>query len=258
MLAGNYATAEATASKITGISRETYRDIESYSEDTASAFRQQVKDAMDFYEKEVKAKASGAEKNVKDSIDSAVKYGLENGMSGADLLKTGIIDTLSSIDSFNTDNLKAFMAQTGLDLGDILGQNAYETLSGSMLSAVTQLLYETDNLVVNAVRSPGDVKMLKEGYNIGIAHKASGGYVGNGESAIVAESGPELLSMVNGSVKVTPLNRQAQNTAVKGSSGKVMYQNITVNANVNNKYDVSKLAEDLATQSRRLEIGRGL
>lgn len=258
MLAGNYATAEATASKITGISRETYRDIESYSEDTASAFRQQVKDAMDFYENEVKAKASGAEKNVKDSIDSAVKYGLENGMSGADLLKTGIIDTLSSIDSFNTDNLKAFMAQTGLDLGDILGQNAYETLSGSMLSAVTQLLYETDNLVVNAVRSPGDVKMLKEGYNIGIAHKASGGYVGNGESAIVAESGPELLSMVNGSVKVTPLNRQAQNTAVKGSSGKVMYQNITVNANVNNKYDVSKLAEDLATQSRRLEIGRGL
>lgn len=258
MLAGNYATAEATASKITGISRETYRDIESYSEDTASTFRQQVKDAMDFYEKEVKAKASGAEKNVKDSIDSAVEYGLENGMSGADLLKTGIIDTLSSIDSFNTDNLKAFMAQTGLDLGDILGQNAYETLSGSMLSAVTQLLYETDNLVVNAVRSPGDVKMLKEGYNIGIAHKASGGYVGNGESAIVAESGPELLSMVNGSVKVTPLNRQAQNTAVKGSGGKVMYQNITVNANVNSKYDVSKLAEDLATQSRRIEIGRGL
>lgn len=258
MLAGNYATAEATASKITGISRETYRDIESYSEDTASTFRQQVKDAMDFYENEVKAKASGAEKNVKDSIDSAVKYGLENGMSGADLLKTGIIDTLSSIDSFNTDNLKAFMAQTGLDLGDILGQNAYETLSGSMLSAVTQLLYETNNLVVNAVRSPGDVKMLKEGYNIGIAHKASGGYVGNGESAIVAESGPELLSMVNGSVKVTPLNRQAQNTAVKGSSGKVMYQNITVNANVNSKYDVSKLAEDLATQSRRIEIGRGL
>ena len=258
MLAGNYATAEATASKITGISRETYRDIESYSLDTASTFRQQVKDAMDFYENEVKAKASGAEKNVKDSIDSAVKYGLENGMSGADLLKTGIIDTLSSIDSFNTDNLKAFMAQTGLDLGDILGQNAYETLSGSMLTAVTQLLYETDNLVVNAVRSPGDVKMLKEGYNIGIAHKASGGYVGNGESAIVAESGPELLSMVNGSVKVTPLNRQAQNTAVKGSSGKVMYQNITVNANVNSKYDVSKLAEDLATQSRRIEIGRGL
>lgn len=258
MLAGNYATAEATASKITGISRETYRDIESYSEDTASTFMQQVKDAMDFYENEVKAKASGAEKNVKDSIDSAVKYGLENGMSGADLLKTGIIDTLSSIDSFNTDNLKAFMAQTGLDLGDILGQNAYETLSGSMLTAVTQLLYETNNLVVNAVRSPGDVKMLKEGYNIGIAHKASGGYVGNGESAIVAESGPELLSMVNGSVKVTPLNRQAQNTAVKGSSGKVMYQNITVNANVNSKYDVSKLAEDLATQSRRIEIGRGL
>lgn len=258
MLAGNYATAEATASKITGISRETYRDIESYSQDTASTFRQQVKDAMDFYENEVKANANGAEKNVKDSIDSAVKYGLENGMSGADLLKTGIIDTLSSIDSFNTDNLKAFMAQTGLDLGDILGQNAYETLSGSMLTAVTQLLYETDNLVVNAVRSPGDVKMLKEGYNIGIAHKASGGYVGNGESAIVAESGPELLSMVNGSVKVTPLNRQAQNTAVKGSSGKVMYQNITVNANVSNKYDVSKLAEDLATQSRRLEIGRGL
>lgn len=256
MLKGNYATAEATAAKITSVSRDAYRNIENYGEDTAAAFKDQVKDAMAYYSNQVKSNSEAAEIRVKESIDNAVQYGLENGMQGADLLKLGIIDTLSSIDSFDTEDLKAFMAETGLTLGEILGTYAYESMSGSMLSAVTDLLYSTNNLIPQNINSPGDVAAMVNGY--GSKKFASGGYVSNGDSAIVAESGPELLTMVNGAVKVTPLNRQAKNTAIGGTGGKVMYQNITVNANVNNKYDVTKLAEDLALQSKRIEMGRGL
>lgn len=95
-------------------------------------------------------------------------------------------------------------------------------------------------------------------YNLGVQRKfASGGYISNGDSAIVAESGPELLTMVNGSVKVTPLNRQAQNSVVGGNGEKVIYQNVTVNAKVDNKYDIHKIAEDLAWEMKKVDMGQG-
>lgn len=258
MMEGNYSLAESTAAKITNVSKDTYSTIENYGNDTVEAFNAKTKKALTEYQHDLDVELPRAEQKVKEAVDEAVKYGIDNGMQGADLLRLGIIDTLSSIDSFDTNDLKAFMAETGLTLGDILGTYAIESMSGSMLSAVTRLLYETDNLIVNGVNSPGDVVALANGYTLGVQKKASGGYVSNGDSAIVAESGPELLTMVNGSVKVTPLNRQAKNTAIGGTGGKVMYQNITVNANVSNKYDVTKLAEDLALQSKRIEMGRGL
>ncbi|MDE7104942.1 MAG: hypothetical protein K2O36_03565, partial [Ruminococcus sp.] len=54
---------------------------------------------------------------------------------------------------------------------------------------------------------------------------ATGGYISAGNKGIVAEAGPELLEIMNGGVKITPLNRNSRNTAVSDSTAgqKIFY-----------------------------------
>ena len=76
----------------------------------------------------------------------------------------------------------------------------------------------------------------------------------------MAEAGPELIELINGGVKVTPLSRTAKNTPVGSGDGakKLIYNNITVNAAVSSDYDVTRLAERLAAEQRRIEEGKGI
>ena len=82
---------------------------------------------------------------------------------------------------------------------------------------------------------------------------ADGGFLSHGQ-AVVAEAGPELLEVMNGGVRVTPLTQNSRNTAVSGNSN-ISYNYYTVNASISNSYDVYKLAEELATAKNRIERG---
>ena len=63
---------------------------------------------------------------------------------------------------------------------------------------------------------------------------------------------------MNGGIKITPLSRTATNTPVGAGSGTTINNyNNTVYATVRNKYDVFGMAEDMATQERRIEQGKG-
>ena len=90
---------------------------------------------------------------------------------------------------------------------------------------------------------------------------AKGGFLGSGQG-IVAEAGPELIEIMNGGAKITPLTGNARNTVVSGSNGaggqKNFYSSYTINATIAGKYDVTRLAEDLEMERRRIEAGRGL
>lgn len=90
---------------------------------------------------------------------------------------------------------------------------------------------------------------------------ANGGFLGSGQG-IVAEAGPELIEIMNGGARITPLTGTARNTAVSGAGGsgvqKNFYSSYTVNATIAGKYDVTRLAEDLEMERRRIESGRGL
>ena len=84
---------------------------------------------------------------------------------------------------------------------------------------------------------------------------ALGGYIPLGSEGIVAEAGPELLQVMNGGVKVTPLT----NSAALESGDKTVINNYynEVYATISDGYDVSKLAEDLATEEKYIRQGRG-
>ena len=87
---------------------------------------------------------------------------------------------------------------------------------------------------------------------------ATGGYIPTGSKGIVAEAGPELLEVMNGGVRVTNLTPSATNTPVgAGGDTIINHYNNYVTANVNNDYDVDRLAQRLATAEKRENIGKG-
>ncbi len=69
---------------------------------------------------------------------------------------------------------------------------------------------------------------------------------------MVAEAGPELLEIVNGGVRVTPLTTNSRNLATNKNQI-INYNNYTINATISNGYDVARLAEDLEAERRRFE-----
>nr|DAJ34946.1 MAG TPA: minor tail protein [Caudoviricetes sp.] len=95
----------------------------------------------------------------------------------------------------------------------------------------------------------------------GIKAYAKGGFLGSGQG-IIAEAGPELIEIMNGGARITPLSGTARNTAVSGTTGtgsqKNFYSSYTINATIAGRYDVTRLAEDLETERRRIEMEKGL
>lgn len=87
---------------------------------------------------------------------------------------------------------------------------------------------------------------------------ATGGDIPTGGKGIVAEAGPELLEVINGGVRITPLTPSAVNTPVgAGGDTIINHYNNYVTANVGNDYDVDRLAQRLATAEKRENIGKG-
>lgn len=87
---------------------------------------------------------------------------------------------------------------------------------------------------------------------------ATGGFLSSGRG-IVAEAGPELIEIINGGAKITPLMGSARNTPVASAgSSRNVYINNTINASISGGYDVRRLAEDLAGEQRRVERNMGL
>lgn len=164
---------------------------------------------------------------------------------------------------FDITQMIQWAIDKGLKIGEFFGQ--------SFKDAYTQYIYGANSLInENSINSYSDYLAQHGGLQaIGwddnlrqaIPHHASGGFVGIGKEAIVAEAGPELLEVMNGGIKVTPLTREAKNTPVSTSGAgkqKLVYNTINVYASVSNDYDVRRLAEKIAIEEKQIELSRGL
>ena len=142
------------------------------------------------------------------------------------------------------DNEETFR-KMGHDLGWAFGDG--------FSSAYTQYIYSENNLIQSTVNSASDAKLRYNG------KYATGGYISSGNTAVVAESGPELLEIMNGGVRVTPLTGAVRNTEVdSGTTNKTVniFNTIKVDK-ISSDYDVSRLSEQLSFEERRAEIGKG-
>ena len=253
---GNYSLAQGLFASIDEASIASFDGAKENADELVKYY----KDQIDEVGKKIKAATDNNIKNadtaIKAEITELVTKMTNDGLTGAELLKTGIIEKLSQIDGFDTTALKEFMAQTGVDLGDILANQTFAEMSSELRAAVTRLLYETNDLInEHSINSQADYEYWKsQGYDF----HAAGGFIPYGSAGIVAEAGPELLEVMNGGVRVTNLTPSGMNTAV-GAGGDTInnYYYNSVQATVGSRYDVYKMAEDLDTAEKRIKQGRG-
>ena len=268
---------EALANGNFSLAQGYFAGIDKASIESFNKSKDNIDDLVEYYKEQIE----GVGKELRTAEDNNIKYGkdsasaaitemvdkmVKDGLDGSEILKTGIINNLSQIDHFDTDALKEFMVQTGIDLGDILAEMTFAEMSSELRSTVTQYLYSDElsgNHLINpnSINSQSDYEALHGGNLISMnwSRNATGNFLNIGHEGIIAEAGPELLQVMNGGVKVTPLSRTATNTPV-GAGGDTVINNYYnyVSAEVSNDYDVDRLAERLGEAEHRIEEGKGL
>ena len=262
---GNYNLAQGYFAGIEQASVASFGKVEDNVDEAVDYYKKAIDEVGKKFEAVTDKEIKYGDTNIKAEITELAEKMKNDGLSAADILRTGIIEKLSSISEFDTTALREFMAATGVTLGDILAQTSMDKMSSELRSLVTQMMYSTYDLInEHSINSAADARLAAEqGWDVShfwnsTNKHATGGYIGLGHEGIVAEAGPELIQVMNGGVKVTPLARTAHNTPV-GAGGDTVnnYYYNSVTANVGSRYDVYKLAEDLDTAQHRMDMGRG-
>lgn len=253
---GNYSLAQGLYASIDDATIASFNNAK----DNLDELVDYYKDQIDEVGKKIKVSTDNNIKNadsaIKAEINELVTKMTNDGLHGADLLKTGIIDKLSQIDGFDTSSLEEFMRMTGVTFGEILATQTVDSFGNYIpdSSVLMDMFYARNNLInEHSINSQWDYEYWKnQGYDF---HASGGVEYGRG---IVAEAGPELLEVINGGIRITPLTPSATNTPVGAGRGTTInnYNNV-VYASVRDKYDVYNMAEDMATAEHRMDVGKG-
>ena len=245
MAEGNYKEAQDYYNRIGNLDLVALRKAKGNIDEQKKAFIDGVNAAVKKYNNELELGLSGSKEKFTKTIATLTEQGRQGGLTIGDLLSTGIVDQLNTIDGFDDSGLQEFARIAGWNFGDNFGTEAAEASAQAFLAAESI-----------SERVSGTMARLSS-----LPFFASGGFLASGQG-IVAEAGPELLEVMNGGVRITPLTRSAQNTPVQttgggaGSSTKI-YNNY-VTATIKGSYDVYKLAEDMSTAERIMDNAKGV
>lgn len=245
MTEGNYREAQSYYNRIGNLDLAALRKAENNIDEQKRAFSDGVNAAIKRYNNALELGDKNAKKTFTETITALTNQGREGGLTIGDLLSTGIVDQLNTIDGFDDSGLQEFARIAGWNFGDSFGTEAAEASAQAFLAAESI-----------SERVSGTMARLSS-----LPFFASGGFLASGQG-IVAEVGPELLEVMNGGVRITPLTRDARNTPVQttgggaGSSTKI-YNNY-ISATIKGGYDVYKLAEDMSTAERIMDNAKGV
>lgn len=272
---GNYSLAQGYFAGIVNESAAAFGQVKGNADEAVNYYKEKIDEVGKKSEEVAQREIKYGDTEIKAEITELVEKMKADGLSGADILATGIVDRLSKIDGFDTSALEEFMKQTGITFGEILATQTTDSFGNYFPDSTVLIdMYYKRNHLINrySINSESDARAWKEyfqqhkddpddeavQYFRSIGWHASGGSIGIGQAGIVAEAGPELLQVMNGGIKITPLSRTATNTQVGAGGGTTIhnYYN-TVYAQVAGKYDVYGMAEDLATAERRIDKGKG-
>lgn len=245
MAEGNYKEAQDYYNRIGNLDLVALRKAKGNIDEQKKAFIDGVNAAVKKYNNELDLGLSGSKEKFTKAIATLTEQGRQGGLTIGDLLSTGIVDQLNAIDGFDDSGLQEFARIAGWNFGDNFGTEAGEAAAQAFLAAESI-----------SERVSGTMARLSS-----LPFFASGGFLASGQG-IVAEAGPELLEVMNGGVRITPLTRDARNTPVQttgggaGSSTKI-YNNY-ISATIKGSYDVYKLAEDMSTAERIMDNAKGV
>ncbi|MBQ8297345.1 MAG: phage tail tape measure protein [Ruminococcus sp.] len=187
-------------------------------------------------------------------VEAYTAGGLTSGVSFSDEFKAEIQKAIDEGVSFDSFILAA--GNAGWDLGNLLGEAAvarYKEILARELSVQWQQKYETNNLIVKSINSPGDAALHDNGSYI--PQSANGNFIQKGGS-FIAEAGPELIRIMEDGVQVTPLTASARNQVVSDKTN-TTYNNFTINATVSSDIDIKHLGQKLAAQIKASGRGKG-
>lgn len=184
------------------------------------------------------------------SITELLEWGETSGLKIGDMLGKNYTTEMQSIvdKGFTIISLLEWAESAGIKTGEVFGTKMQETVDKYM--KYMKIQNEISELHSGSFVSGHLSNILGK-----LPLMANGGFLRNGQ-AVVAEAGPELLEIVNGGARVTPLSENSRNIATNQGQ-KIFYSNYTINATISDGYDVSRLAEELETERRRLERGMG-
>lgn len=239
--------------------QKTVADVRAGEEEKVKAYN----DALRQYQSDMRlanesAKKGNAESS-KDMVDNVARSlaemagmmqsgGADSGTIYSKNFKEIVQSMLDSGVDFST--LEGYFADAGIDLGTVLGNSIQYGISDSLTNigeSISGLFSGLARGIYSRAVDPQPLPMF-----------ATGGFLGSGKG-IVAEAGPELIEIINGGAKITPLTGSARNTPVASAgSSRNVYINNTINASISGGYDVRRLAEDLAGEQRRVERNMGL
>ena len=175
---------------------------------------------------------------------------------------TNIKNAFANVTSFFSGlwkKIKGCFVNVGVKIGSAVG-DAFKSAMNSCLSTIEGVVNKfigMINGVIGVINGIPGVSLSKIS-TLSLPRLAKGGVLKEG-TAMVAEAGPELLSMVNGKAVVTPLSGSAKNQAMenagKGSGGYVQNVNIT-SPKALSPYEIARQTR-LQTRSMILAVQRG-
>ena len=175
---------------------------------------------------------------------------------------TNIKNAFANVTSFFSglwEKIKGCFVNVGVKIGSAVG-GAFKSAINSCLSTIEGVVNKfigMINGVIDVINEIPGVSLGKIG-TLSLPRLAKGGVLKEG-TAMVAEAGPELLSMVNGKAVVTPLSGSAKNQAMenagKGGGGYVQNVNIT-SPKALSPYEIARQTR-LQTRSMILAVQRG-
>ena len=175
---------------------------------------------------------------------------------------TNIKNVFSGVGSFFAgiwNTIQAQFTNIGKKVGDAIG-GAFKSAMNSALSTVEKAVNKAIGFINGAIDVINTLPGVSVGHvgNVSLPRLARGGVLEEGQ-AIVAEAGPELLSMVNGKTIVTPLTGTARNTAMQAAGGGNGGYNQTINIYSPKPLSPYEIARQTRNQTQRmvLAIQRG-
>ncbi len=247
MFEGNYSRAQVYYSQIGDLSYASLVDAQSTIDEQVAAVKTACDEALEKYKASLELGDTKAKETFSSTVANIVQQATENGVDAGTLLSSGIIGELEKIDGFDATMLMKFADALGVDFGTVLGNVSVKKAEEIM----SQRWSDTNS----TSSTPAYQFHFAPKQNKAITAYANGGFHRTG-TGIVAEAGPELIEIVNGGAKITPLTDTARNTAIGGTSKPVTIYN-TIYANVSSDYDVDTLAERLARKERQINAGKG-
>ncbi|MCI6709623.1 MAG: phage tail tape measure protein, partial [Eisenbergiella massiliensis] len=169
---------------------------------------------------------------------------------------TNIKNAFANVTSFFSglwEKIKGCFVDVGTKIGSAVG-DAFKTAINGCLSTIEGIVNKFIGMINGVIGIINEIPgvSLSKISELSLPRLAKGGVLEEGQ-AIVAEAGPELLSMVNGKTIVTPLTGAARNTAMQ-AAGQGGGYNQTVNIYSPKALSPYEVARQTKNQTQRMVL----